>query len=72
MAALSGAELDRLRDDDLAEGVGHIAVYARVSMEHKLRIVKAWKRKGAIVAMTGDGVTMRRRSRWRISVSPWD
>jgi P-type Ca2+ transporter type 2C len=55
-AALSGAELDRLSDDDLTERVEHIAVYARVSAEHKLRIVKAWKRKGAIVAMTGDGV----------------
>lgn len=56
IAALSGAELERLSDDDLAERVDHIAVYARVSAEHKLRIVKAWKRKGAIVAMTGDGV----------------
>jgi Ca2+-transporting ATPase len=55
-AALSGAEIDRLTDDDLAERVDHIAVYARVSAEHKLRIVKAWKRKGAIVVMTGDGV----------------
>jgi Cation transport ATPase len=55
-AALSGAEIDGLSDEDLAERVGHIAVYARVSAEHKLRIVKAWKRKGAIVAMTGDGV----------------
>jgi Ca2+-transporting ATPase len=56
IAALSGAEMDRLSDDDLAERVDHIAVYARVSAEHKLRIAKAWKRKGAIVAMTGDGV----------------
>ncbi|WP_447983700.1 cation-translocating P-type ATPase [Nitrospira sp. Nam74] len=55
-AALSGAEIDRLSDDDLAERVDKIAVYARVSAEHKLRIVRAWKRKGAIVAMTGDGV----------------
>ena len=55
-AAMSGAEIDRLNDDDLEARVGHIAVYARVSAEHKLRIVKALRQKGAIVAMTGDGV----------------
>jgi Ca2+-transporting ATPase len=55
-AALAGSELDRLTDDELAERIERISVYARVSAEHKLRIVQAWKRKGAIVAMTGDGV----------------
>lgn len=55
-SALSGPEMDRLSDEDLTERVDQIAVYARVSAEHKLRIVKAWQRKGAIVAMTGDGV----------------
>jgi P-type Ca2+ transporter type 2C len=54
--ALSGAELDRLTDAMLAERVEPTAVYARVSAEHKLRVVKAWKARGAVVAMTGDGV----------------
>jgi P-type Ca2+ transporter type 2C len=54
--ALSGVELDRLSDAALAQCVERIAVYARVSAEHKLRVVKAWKARGAIVAMTGDGV----------------
>ena len=54
--ALSGTELDRLSDDELVRNVGQVAVYARVSAEHKLRIVKAWQARGAIVAMTGDGV----------------
>lgn len=54
--ALAGAELDRLSDDDLVRAVDQVSVYARVSAEHKLRIVKAWKARGAIVAMTGDGV----------------
>jgi Ca2+-transporting ATPase len=54
--ALSGAELDEVTDTELAERVDTIAVYARVSAEHKLRVVKAWKARGAVVAMTGDGV----------------
>jgi len=54
--SLSGTELDRLSDDELAGKVEQVAVYARVSAEHKLRIVKAWQARGAIVAMTGDGV----------------
>lgn len=53
---LSGAELDTMTDDELAEQVEQIAVYARVTAEHKLRIVRAWKARGAVVAMTGDGV----------------
>ena len=55
-SALSGNEIDGLTDDQLATMVERISVYARVSAEHKLRIVNAWKRHGAIVAMTGDGV----------------
>jgi Ca2+-transporting ATPase len=51
-----GADLDRWDDDALAERAGALSVYARVSPEHKLRIVRAWKRRGAVVAMTGDGV----------------
>jgi len=54
--ALSGAEIDDLTDEQLTQSVERISVYARVSAEHKLRIVQAWKRRGAIVAMTGDGV----------------
>jgi len=53
---LTGAELDEASDDELDAIVEKTAIYARVSPEHKLRIVNSLKRKGAIVAMTGDGV----------------
>lgn len=53
---LTGAELSRLDDADFEAKVEQYSVYARVSPEHKVRIVKAWKKKGKIVAMTGDGV----------------
>ncbi|HEX7061019.1 MAG TPA: cation-translocating P-type ATPase [Woeseiaceae bacterium] len=53
---VTGIELDALSDEQLAELVGRIAVYARVSPEHKLRIVRALQAQDAIVAMTGDGV----------------
>ncbi len=53
---LSGAELEAMSDDDLAEQVRTTQVYARVSPEHKMRIVSALQRNGEIVAMTGDGV----------------
>lgn len=53
---VSGQELNGWSDDDLAAQVTTIAVYARVSAEHKLRIVRAWKKNGQVVAMTGDGV----------------
>ena len=55
-SALSGHEMNNLTEEQLAQCVERIAVYARVSAEHKLRIIQAWKRRGAIVAMTGDGV----------------
>jgi Ca2+-transporting ATPase len=55
-SALSGADLDRLSDDELAARVREASVYARVNPEHKLRIVDALQRTGAVVAMTGDGV----------------
>ena len=55
-AALSGVELDQLTVEQLAHRVERTMVYARVSAAHKLDIVQAWKNKGAIVAMTGDGV----------------
>ena len=48
--------LDTMTDSQLDEQVEHIAVYARVSPENKIRIVKAWQRKGQVVSMTGDGV----------------
>jgi len=54
--ALSGEELDRISDAELSGEVERISVYARVSPEHKLRVVRAWKSRGEIVAMTGDGV----------------
>ena len=54
--ALSGAELDKLSEEALQERAPRVAVYARVTAEHKLRIVRAWKANDAVVAMTGDGV----------------
>jgi Ca2+-transporting ATPase len=54
--ALTGQGLDDLSDDELPAVVDDISVYARVSAEHKLRIVRAWKARGQVVAMTGDGV----------------
>ncbi len=54
--AVTGVELDSLSDDALAAEVEQIAVYARVTAEHKLRVVRAWQRRGQVVAMTGDGV----------------
>ena len=54
--AITGAELEEMSDDELIKRVRNIAVYARVSPEHKVRIVKAWQANGEIVAMTGDGV----------------
>lgn len=54
--AITGAQLDAMSEEELDEKVEHISVYARVSPENKIRIVKAWQRKGQIVSMTGDGV----------------
>jgi Ca2+-transporting ATPase len=55
-ALLDGQALEAMSDGDLRRRVGEVAVYARVTAEHKLRIVRAWKAGGAVVAMTGDGV----------------
>ncbi|MBP3661086.1 MAG: HAD-IC family P-type ATPase, partial [Oscillospiraceae bacterium] len=54
--AITGAELDAMTDSELDARVEQISVYARVSPENKIRIVKAWQRKGQVVSMTGDGV----------------
>lgn len=54
--ALTGKELDDLTDEELDKKLEHISVYARVSPENKIRIVKAWQKKNKITAMTGDGV----------------
>ena len=54
--AITGAELDKISDEDLEKNIRKYSVYARVSPEHKVRIVKAWQKNDEIVAMTGDGV----------------
>ncbi|WP_425331129.1 cation-translocating P-type ATPase [Clostridium aminobutyricum] len=54
--AVTGSELDELSDEALDQNLSNIAVYARVTPAHKIRIVDAWQKKGHIVAMTGDGV----------------
>lgn len=54
--AVEGVELDKMTNDELAQRIEEISVYARVSPAHKIRIVEAWQKKGHIVAMTGDGV----------------
>ena len=54
--AITGAELDEMSERELDLELEHISVYARVSPENKIRIVKAWQRKGQVVSMTGDGV----------------
>ena len=54
--AIEGTEIEKLSDNELREKVENISVYARVSPEHKIRIVKAWQEKGHVVSMTGDGV----------------
>ncbi|MCI8470884.1 MAG: cation-translocating P-type ATPase [Clostridia bacterium] len=54
--AITGLELEKMSDEELEQKVRQYSVYARVSPEHKVRIVKAWQKNGEIVAMTGDGV----------------
>ena len=53
---LTGAELNEISDEELARTIEDYSVYARVSPEHKVRIVKAWQADGKVVSMTGDGV----------------
>ncbi len=54
--SMLGSELEKMSDEELAANVENVSVYARVSPQDKIRIVKAWQSKGAIVSMTGDGV----------------
>ena len=54
--AITGLELEKMSDEELEKNVRKYSVYARVSPEHKVRIVRAWQKNGEIVAMTGDGV----------------
>ena len=54
--AITGNELEKMTDEELEQNVRKYSVYARVSPEHKVRIVKAWQKNGEVVAMTGDGV----------------
>ena len=54
--AITGTDLENMSDEELEKNVRHYSVYARVSPEHKVRIVRAWQKNGEIVAMTGDGV----------------
>ncbi len=54
--AITGAELDNISDNELTRNITSYSVFARVTPEHKVRIVKAWQKTGAVVAMTGDGV----------------
>lgn len=54
--AVTGQELDAMSEEELSAKIDHISVYARVSPENKIRIVDAWQKKGAVTAMTGDGV----------------
>ena len=54
--AITGAQLDAMSEEELAQNVDKISVYARVSPENKIRIVRAWQDKGQVVSMTGDGV----------------
>ena len=54
--AITGAQLNQISDEELDKTIDHYSVYARVQPEHKVRIVNAWKKRGCITAMTGDGV----------------
>lgn len=62
---------DKISDEELSELLPKISVYARVSPEHKIRIVDLWQKKGQIVAMTGDGVNDAPALKRRILVLLW-
>jgi Ca2+-transporting ATPase len=69
--AVTGAQLGEMSDEEFAREVDNIYVYARVQPEHKVRIVNAWRKKGMVTAMTGDGVNDARPSSPRTSASVW-
>src|SRR3954451_6928154 len=69
--AITGAEWGAMSDEEADKQIDGVGVIARVTPEHKVRLVEVLKRKGHVVSMTGDGVTTRRRLRRPTSVSPW-
>ena len=69
--AITGAELDKISDDEFDRTVEKYSVYARVAPEHKVRIVEAWQRRGKICSMTGDGVNDAPSLKRPISASAW-
>ena len=69
--ALTGPELDFMPQEMLEEDIEKFAVFARVSPEHKMRIVRAWQKKGHVVAMTGDGVNDAPALKAPTSAAPW-
>jgi len=70
--AITGVELDKMSDEELRRRTPEIAVYARVTAEHKLQIIRALKANEAVVAMTGDGVNDAPAIKGADIASPWE
>lgn len=68
---MTGAELNSISDDELAMVIGDYSVFARVTPEHKVRIVNAFERRGEVVAMTATALMTRLRSKRRTSAVQW-